>query len=146
MAPVVVCASILFAGCSNGVALEPLFPTSPTTSSSTSTSPTATPTTTPSPAPTPAPSVPATVAYQQDLQPIFATDCVPCHNDRQAAARYSMSTYSGVMAAVRAGSASSPLVVVTQPGGFMYGFFTGDRATKAALVARWVAIGAPQSR
>jgi hypothetical protein len=50
------------------------------------------------------------------------------------------------MAAVRAGSASSPLVIVTQPGGAMYGFLTGDRASKAALISRWVLNGAPASR
>ncbi|MEP7309375.1 MAG: hypothetical protein ABJA98_28050 [Acidobacteriota bacterium] len=50
------------------------------------------------------------------------------------------------MAGVRAGSASSALVIVTQPGGSMYGFLTGDRAGKSALISRWVLSGAPVSR
>jgi hypothetical protein len=57
-----------------------------------------------------------------------------------------MTTYSGVMAAVRAGSASSALVIVTQPGGSMYSFLSGDRAGKAALIRTWVVNGAPQNR
>jgi hypothetical protein len=85
------------------------------------------------------------VAYT-DVQPIFATDCVPCHGGSRAAGRYSMTSYAAVMAAVRAGSASSPLVVVTQPGGVMYAFLTGDRAARAATIRTWVVNGAPQSR
>jgi hypothetical protein len=85
------------------------------------------------------------VAYS-DLQPIFATDCVPCHGGSRPAARYSMTGYTGVMAAVRAGSASSALVIVTQPGGVMYAFLSGDRAGKAAMIRTWVLNGAPQSR
>jgi hypothetical protein len=50
------------------------------------------------------------------------------------------------MAAVRAGSASSPLVFVTQPGGVMYSFLSGDRAGKAAMIKTWVLNGAPQTR
>ena len=38
------------------------------------------------------------------------------------------------------------LVIVTQPGGLMYGFLSGDRTTKAALIRTWVLNGAPQSR
>jgi hypothetical protein len=86
------------------------------------------------------------VAYTQDLQPIFASDCVPCHGGRAAAGRYSMTTYAGVLAAVTPGSASSPLVLVTQPGGVMYAFLTGDRAGKSAMIRTWVLNGAPQSR
>ena len=55
-------------------------------------------------------------------------------------------SYAGVMAAVKAGSASSALVIVTQPGGVMYGFLSGDRTSKAALIRTWVLNGAPQSR
>jgi hypothetical protein len=50
------------------------------------------------------------------------------------------------MAAVKVGSASSALVIVTQPGGSMYGFLSGDRAGKAALIKTWVLNGAPQNR
>ena len=81
-----------------------------------------------------------------DIQPIFASDCVACHGGSRAAGRYSMTSYAAVMAAVRAGSASSALVVVTQPGGVMYAFLTGDRASKAAMIRAWVVNGAPQSR
>ena len=80
-----------------------------------------------------------------DLAPIFASDCTPCHGTRPAA-RYSTTTYAGVMAAVKAGNASSALVIVTQPGGVMYGFLSGDRAGKATLIRTWVLNGAPQSR
>jgi len=85
------------------------------------------------------------VAYT-DLQPIFATDCVPCHGASRPAARYAMTTYAGVMAGVRAGSASSALVLVTQPGGVMYSFLSGDRAARSAMIKTWVMNGAPQSR
>ena len=98
------------------------------------------------PTPSAAPATTAAVAYTPDLQPIFASDCVPCHGGRQVAARYSTTTYAGVMAAVRSGSASSPLVIVTQPGGVMYAFLSGDRAWKAAMIRTWVLNGAPQSR
>jgi hypothetical protein len=57
-----------------------------------------------------------------------------------------MTTCAGVMAAVRAGSASSALVVTTQPGGVMYAFLSGDRAGTAAMIRTWVLNGAPQSR
>jgi hypothetical protein len=49
-----------------------------------------------------------------------------------------MTTYSGVMRAVRVGSASSALVIVTRTGGSMNRFFSGDRAAKAAMVNQWV--------
>jgi hypothetical protein len=86
------------------------------------------------------------VAYNPDLQPVFNSDCVPCHGSRSPAARYSMTTYAGVMAAVRPGSASSALVIVTQPGGGMYSFLSGDRAGKAAMIRTWILNGAPQTR
>jgi len=133
-------------GCSNGVPLGPsdaaiqaaagASTTSPTTSTS---SPTATPT------PTPTPTTQTAVAYT-DLVPIFSSDCTPCHGTRSPAARYSTASYTSVVAAVRAGSASSALVIVIQPGGVMYGFLSGDRASKASLIRTWVLTGAPQSR
>jgi len=85
------------------------------------------------------------VAYT-DLAPIFASDCTPCHGTRSPKARYSTATYAGVMAAVKVGSASSALVIVTQPRGSMSGFLSGDRAGKAELIKTWVLNGAPQSR
>lgn len=81
-----------------------------------------------------------------DVAPIFTSDCTPCHGTHSPKARYSTVSYAGVMAAVRAGSASSALVIVSQPGGSMYGFLSGDRAGKAALILTWVLNGAPQSR
>lgn len=126
------------ASCSNGVPLGPS--TASTTAASTSPAPT------PTPAPASGTTVTAAVAYTPDLQPIFDSDCTPCHGGRSPSARYSTATYAGVMAAVRAGSPSSPLLIVTQPGGLMYSFFTGDRATKSALVSRWVFNGAPATR
>jgi hypothetical protein len=131
------------AGCSNGVPLGPASPSS-TQSSSTASNTAAASTATPTPAPTPAPTT--AVAYTPDLQPVFTSDCTPCHGGSKPAARYSTSSYNGVMAAVRAGSSSSPLVVVTAPGGLMYGFLTGDRAGRSALISRWVLAGAPAAR
>jgi hypothetical protein len=57
-----------------------------------------------------------------------------------------MTSYAGVMAAVRPGNTSSALVIVTQPGGAMYAFLTGDRTTKSAMIRTWVLNGAPQNR
>lgn len=135
--------------CSNGVPLGPSqAATAPvagaTTTTTTTTTPAPTPTPTPGPAPTPTPGA-AAVAYS-DLVSLFAGDCTPCHGGRSPKGRYSTESYTGVMAAVRSGSASSPLVIVSQPGGSMYGFLSGDRAAKAALVRTWVLNGAPQTR
>ena len=128
----------LTAACSNGVLLGP------STASRVTSSPTPSPTpTTPTNSGT---TTTATVAYVPDLQPIFNSDCVPCHGGRRVAARYSMTTYAGVMVAVTPRSASSALVIVTQPGGLMYPFLSGDRATKAAMIRTWVVNGAPQNR
>jgi mono/diheme cytochrome c family protein len=106
-------------------------------------------TTTPTPAPTPTPTPTPTpsVAYVQDLKPVFDRDCVSCHGGSRPSAGYNMSTYAGVMALVRAGDASSRLVVATRSNGSMYGHFSGDRAGKSDLVRRWVVDnGAAQSR
>jgi hypothetical protein len=132
----------LTAACSNGVPLGP--------SAASKVASSQTPSPTPSPTPTtptgPATTTTATVAYTPDLQPVFNGDCVPCHGGRQVAGRYSMTTYAGVMAAVTPRSASSALVIVTQPGGLMYPFLSGDRASKAAMIRTWVMNGAPQNR
>ncbi len=88
--------------------------------------------------PTPTPGSSAALAYTPDLQPIFASDCLVCHNDRNALGRYSMSSYTAVMRAVAPGSASSTLVRVTQPNGSMYRYWSGDRATKATRTRDWV--------
>jgi hypothetical protein len=147
----IVIAAGAIAACSNYI---PLGPSDASTSSASGTSatpaptpgPAPTPTPPPTPTPTPSPTPTSTAVAYSDLQPVFATDCVPCHGASRPAGRYSMTSYSGVMAAVRAGSASSALVIVTQPGGVMYAFLSGDRAGKAATIRTWVLNGAPQSR
>lgn len=90
-----------------------------------------------SPTPTPLATT-TTLAYTPDLQPIFASDCLVCHSDRNPLGRYSMSSYSAVMRAVTAGSASSTLVRVTQSNGSMYRYWSGDRQAKAAKTRDWV--------
>lgn len=132
----------LTAACSNGVPLGPS-PASRVTSSPT---PSATASPTPTTPTNSGTTTTATVAYTPDLQPIFNSDCVPCHGGRRVAARYSMTTYAGVMVAVTPRSASSALVIVTQTGGLMYPFLSGDRASKAAMIRTWVVNGAPQNR
>ena len=138
LSTVLVALGLTTAACSNGV------PLGPSTASSVTSSPTPSPTpTTPTNSGT---TTTATVAYVPDLQPIFNSDCVPCHGGRRVAARYSMTTYAGVMVAVTPRSASSALVIVTQPGGLMYPFLSGDRASNAAMIRTWVVNGAPQNR
>lgn len=81
------------------------------------------------------------LAYNQDLKTIFGSDCVPCHGSGRADGNYRMTTYTQVMAAVRPGSASSLLVVVTQRNGSMYRYFSGTSATrqaKADAVRTWI--------
>lgn len=114
-----------------------------TSGPSTVTTPTPTATATPAPGgatptPTATPGTSTGLAYTPDLSPIFASDCLVCHSDRNPLGRYSMSSYSAVMRAVTAGSASSTLVRVTQSNGSMYRYWTGDRATKAAMTRDWV--------
>jgi hypothetical protein len=90
---------------------------------------------------------PATVAYVQDLQPIFQSDCVRCHSGSRPDGNYSMSTYAQVLRAVTAGNARSPLVVVTQRNASMYRYWSGNATTKAELVRKWVVEnGAAQTR
>lgn len=114
-------------------------------STTTSTTPTTTTTPPSTQSTTPAPSV--TVAYVQDLQPIFQSDCVRCHSGSRPDGNYSMSTYAQVMRAVTAGNARSPLVVVTQRNASMYRYWSGNAATKADLVRKWVVEnGAVQTR
>lgn len=83
-------------------------------------------------------SVSGPLAYVQDMAPIFASDCTPCHSGSRPSANYSMTTYANVMRDVVPGSASSPLVVTTQPSGSMYRYFSVDRAGRSAMVRQWV--------
>lgn len=87
--------------------------------------------------PTAPPSTQA-LSYNQDLKPIFDSDCTVCHSGSRPSAGYSTSTYSGVMRDVTPGSANSRLVIWTQPGGTMYRFWTGNASQKAAMVRQWV--------
>jgi len=78
-----------------------------------------------------------TLAYTQDVKPIFDRDCTPCHT-RRADGGYSVSTYADVLARQRPGDASSSLVVDCSPGGSMYRYFSGDATTSATIVFRWM--------
>lgn len=97
-------------------------------------------------APTPGTTTPAvvtppanvTVAYQQDLKPIFDTDCVRCHSDSRPDGNYAMTTYAQVMRAVAAGNPTSVLIRFTQRGGSMYRYWSGNAQGKADLVRTWI--------
>jgi hypothetical protein len=80
------------------------------------------------------------IAYVQDIKPIFDRDCLNCHGGREAAGDYSVRSYAGAIAGQRPGDASSPVVVDCAPGGSMYRYFTGDAVTKANLVFRWMVV------
>jgi hypothetical protein len=114
--------------------LNPASPTSPA-------SPTNTPTNPTGPANPTNPTTPAALAYDPDMKAIFASDCVSCHGGSRVYGNYRMTTYSQVMAAVRPGSATSPLILVTQPSGSMYRYWSGNTTTrqaKAAQVRDWI--------
>jgi hypothetical protein len=81
---------------------------------------------------------PIPLSYVKDLQPVFASDCVRCHNASSAASGYSMADYASVMQRVRPGDASSPLVVQTQPLGHMFEHFSGDGMLKSSMVYVWI--------
>ena len=114
---------------------NPAAPSSPTTSGQ------------PQPAPAPTPPSGQALSYNQDLKPIFDSDCVTCHGGSRPSAGYSMSNYAGVMRDVVPGNANSRLVVWTQPGGTMYRFWTGSASQRANMVRQWVVTNnAQQSR
>jgi len=138
-------AGVLFVGLALGcVKVDPAKDTGEISSSSGQSSvsgPSGAPTPNASPGaatPTPTPGSSTTLAYTPDLQPIFASDCLVCHSDRNPLGRYSMSSYAAVMKDVSPGNASSTLVRLTQSNGSMYRYWSGDRATKAAKTRDWV--------
>jgi hypothetical protein len=88
-----------------------------------------------------------TIAYVQDIKPIFDRDCASCHSGTRIAGSYSVTTYADVVAGQRPGDASSSVVVDCSPGGSMYRYFTGDTVTEATMVFRWMVVyDALQSR
>lgn len=105
-----------------------------------------TPTSPTSPTTPASPTTPTTgdttaLAYNPDIKALMQSDCVICHGSSRADGNFRASTYAQVMTAVRAGSASSKLVTVTQSGGSMYRYWIGSSATrqsKAAAVRSWV--------
>jgi len=87
------------------------------------------------------PSASGPLAYEPDLKPLFASDCVLCHSPSRADGDYRMDTYAQVMREVRVGDEASALVMSTQPGHKMYPYWSGNDATrraKAALMRSWV--------
>jgi hypothetical protein len=96
----------------------------------------------------PLPTLPSGIspAYTQDVKPILDANCVRCHGGSRPSAGVNLTTYAGVMRVVVAGSASSRLVVVSSSTGSMYGYLSGDRASRAAMIRSWVLLGAAQNR
>jgi hypothetical protein len=97
--------------------------------------------TTPTTPTTPATGDTTPLAYNPDMKALFQSDCVPCHGAGRADGNYRMTTYVQVMAAVRAGNASSTLISVTRSGGSMYRYWSGNhdtRLAKAAQVRSWI--------
>jgi len=88
-----------------------------------------------------------TIAYVQDIKPIFDRDCASCHGAREAAGDYSVRTYADAVAGQKPGDARSSVVVDCSPGGSMYRYFSGDAVTEATMVFRWMVVyNAVQSR
>ena len=79
-----------------------------------------------------------TIAYVQDIKPIFDRDCASCHGARETAGNYSVRTYATVIAGQRPGDASSSVVVDCSPGGSMYRYFSGNAIAEATMVFRWM--------
>ena len=80
----------------------------------------------------------ATLAYNQDINPILDSDCTVCHGSRIHENNVRLDTYANVMRVVTPGNANSLLVRETRPGATMYVNLSGDRAAKADLIRSWV--------
>jgi hypothetical protein len=78
------------------------------------------------------------LTYTANIQPILASDCVRCHGPSRRDAGVDLSTYANVMKTVTPGNASSLLILVTRPGGVMYGEFRGSASTKSATIRDWI--------
>ena len=88
-----------------------------------------------------------TIAYVQDIAPIFNRDCAVCHGLRDTAGNYSVNTYADALSGQRPGDARSSVVVDCSPGGSMYRYFSGNAVTEATMVFRWMVVyNAQQSR
>jgi len=79
-----------------------------------------------------------TLTYTANVAPILNTDCVRCHSASNHQAGVDLSTYQTVLRTVTAGNANSILILVTQPGGFMFSQFSGNRTTKAGTIRDWI--------
>ena len=87
------------------------------------------------------------LAYVQDVKPVLDANCTRCHSGSRPDGNVTLTSYAGVMRVVQPGNANSLLVRVTQNGGSMYGNFSGDRASKSALIRAWVVdYGAAETR
>jgi hypothetical protein len=86
----------------------------------------------------PDPTNATSLTYTANVAPILQSDCTVCHNSSTRSGGYDLTSYSAVMRAVTPGSAQSPLVRVTQPGGLMYSMLRTTAAEKSATIKRWV--------
>lgn len=84
------------------------------------------------------PSTATSITYTNNIAPILQSDCTMCHNSSSRSGGYDFTSYAGVMRAVVPGNPQSRLVVVTQPGGLMYGMFGSTPTEKSATIRRWV--------
>lgn len=90
------------------------------------------------PGPTKDPATATTLTFTADVQPLLNNDCVPCHGGSNNASGVNLTSYANTMRTVSPGDARSVLVLVTQPGGLMYGNWRGSASAKAETVRRWV--------
>lgn len=79
-----------------------------------------------------------TYTYTANVRSILTTDCTWCHNASQHDGGYDFTTFTGVRRALTVGSAGSPLVRQTQPGGLMFSELSGDRTAKSGVIYDWV--------